>query len=147
MKWRVCLLLLLSAVVLGARAGEVADPGALAALDRFMTGFNSRDVSAWADSLVYPHVRIASGDVAVYPDRESFIAAMNLTVLVDREGWHHSAWEDLEVIQASPEKVHVAVVFVRFNADGEAYARYRSLYVLENVGGRWGVRARSSFAP
>jgi hypothetical protein len=43
--------------------------------------------------------------------------------------------------------VHIAVVFARFHENGERYATYPSLYVVERVGDRWGIRARSSFAP
>jgi hypothetical protein len=33
------------------------------------------------------------------------------------------------------------------NAAGDKISEYDSLYVVENVNGRWGIRARSSFAP
>ena len=37
--------------------------------------------------------------------------------------------------------------FSRFDAEDELIASYDSLYIIEPVDGRWGVRARSSFAP
>jgi hypothetical protein len=43
--------------------------------------------------------------------------------------------------------VHVATRFSRHRADGSVYESFQSLYVIEKVDGRWGVRARSSFAP
>lgn len=129
-----------------ARADEATD-AALAVMERFMTTFNARDIEGWADTLVYPHVRLASGDVAVYPDRAAFVAASPFAALTSGEGWHHSAWEEMRVVQSSADKVHVAVVFARFHENGERYATYPSLYVVERVDGKWGVRARSSFAP
>ncbi len=130
-----------------ATAAQTDDAAGLAVMDAFLAAFNARDVSAWADTLVYPHVRLASGTVAVYPDREAFIASMRLDALAANEGWSHSTWDSREVVQRGPDKLHIATVFSRYHANGERYATYRSLYVVERVDGRWGIRARSSFAP
>jgi len=128
------------------RADDAANAEALKVMDAFMTAFNARDAAAWADTLVYPHVRFASGKVAVYPDRDAFIAGNHLQTLVD-QGWDHSAWDSMQIVQSSPDKVHITVTFTRFRKDGTQLASFPSLYVVERVDGRWGVRARSSFAP
>ncbi len=44
-------------------------------------------------------------------------------------------------------KVHFEVVFSRYKADGTKYATYQSLWVSTRKDGRWGIQARSSFAP
>lgn len=124
-----------------------AERAALAVMEDFLAAFNGRDEAAWADTLHFPHVRIASQRVAVYPDREAFLADRDLDAFADATGWAHSTWEALRVIQASPEKVHIAVTFTRFDGAGAVLASYDSLYVVENLAGRWGIRARSSFAP
>ena len=124
-----------------------ASAQALQVMEDFLAAFNARDEAAWADTLHYPHVRLASQTVAVYPDRAAFIADHDLDAFARNTGWHRSTWDDLQVIQASPEKVHIAVVFTRYNAADEVLAAYRSIYVLEHIDGRWGIRARSSFAP
>ena len=113
----------------------------------FLAAFNARDESAWADTLHFPHVRVASGDVVVYPDKAGFVAAMDLDAFAESTGWDHSSWDEMTVIQASENKVHITVTFSRFNAAGDKISEYDSLYVVENVNGRWGIRARSSFAP
>jgi hypothetical protein len=92
-------------------------------------------------------VRIASGKVAVFPDRAAFIAAHDMNAFASSTGWARSTWDDLKVIQASPDKVHIAVKFTRYDAADKVISAYDSLYVVERVDGRWGVRARSSFAP
>ena len=51
------------------------------------------------------------------------------------------------VLQDSATKVHIQVRFSRFDADDALIATYDSLYVIVLIDGRWGVRARSSFAP
>jgi len=126
---------------------EAATRESLAVMHAFMAAFNARDVPAWADTLLYPHVRLASQTVAVYPDREAFIAAHDMTAFANTTGWSRSTSDDLQVIQASPDKVHIAVVFTRYDGADQVISAYKSLYVVERVDGRWGVRARSSFAP
>lgn len=124
-----------------------AEAGALAVMAEFLRAFNARDEAAWADTLHFPHVRIASGGVTVYADRAAFLAGADLAQFALDLGWDHSTWDDMQVIQASAQKVHIAVNFTRFDVQGNRLASYASLYVLEHLGDRWGVRARSSFAP
>ena len=124
-----------------------ARESALAVMDAFLAAFNARDESAWADTLLYPHVRIASGTVAVYPDKEAFLQNRDLNAFAEETGWDYSTWDDLTIVHASPEKVHIAVRFTRYDRQGAEIASYDSFYVVERIDGRWGVRARSSFAP
>ena len=126
---------------------DAARANALAVMDAFLAAFNARDEAAWADTLVYPHVRLASGAVVVYEDRATFLAAMDLDAFAQSTGWRRSTWDDMVIVQSSPAKVHVRVRFSRFDAEDELIASYDSLYIIEPVDGRWGVRARSSFAP
>ncbi len=129
-------------------AGDAAAPDAAeAVMEAFLEAFNARDEAAWADTLHFPHVRIAGGSVHVYAQRDDFIEAMDLERFAAETGWDHSTWDDMKVVQASPDKVHIAVTFTRYDAAGARMASYDSIYVVERVDGRWGVRARSSFAP
>ena len=129
------------------RADDAADASARKVMDAFMAAFNARDTAAWADTLLYPHVRFAGGTVTVFPDRAAFIAANHIDKLIAGEGWDHSKWDAMRIVQSGPNKVHFAVEFSRYHADGKKYAGYPSLYIVEQVDGKWGVRARSSFAP
>ena len=124
-----------------------AESRALAVMDAFLAAFNARDEAAWADTLTFPHVRMASGTVMVYPDREAFIAAMDLDAFAETTGWRRSTWDDMHIVQSSPDKVHIRVRFSRFDEKDALMASYDSLYIIEPANGRWGVRARSSFAP
>ena len=116
-------------------------------MEEFMTAFNARDVEAWSQTLLFPHVRVASGDVTVSADRDAFVAAMDFTMFAERFDWSHSSWDHIEVIQAGPEKVHFKVQFSRYNRAGERNATFDSLYVVQKVDNEWGIRLRSSFAP
>lgn len=120
---------------------------AMASLDEYMTAFNSRDSKAWAATLNYPHVRLASGEVRVWETAEEFAETMDFDAFAKRYGWDHSHWTRREVVGASEGKVHIMTTFQRFNADNEPIATYDSLYVVTRVDGHWGTQARSSTAP
>jgi len=132
-----------------ADADDAADAESAArdVMEAFLAAFNDRDEAAWADTLHFPHVRIASHDVAVYQDRAAFLDASDLNAFAEQTGWDYSTWDDMQIVQSSAEKVHIAVNFSRFDPQGARLATYASLYVVELLDGRWGVRARSSFAP
>jgi hypothetical protein len=116
------------------------------AMDAFMTAFNSRDARAWAATLNYPHVRLASGEVRVYKTADEFTTEMR-DYWKRLAPWHHSKWDSMNAIQSGPDKVHFAVTFVRYEAGGKEISRFPSLYVVTLQNGHWGVQARSSFAP
>jgi len=48
--------------------------------------------------------------------------------------------------QANPDKVHVLVIFSRYNARDERLTQFDSLYIVTRIDNRWGIRSRSSFA-
>lgn len=158
--WGRSLLIIVSSLVLLTHGGQAAadqsgtgtrtsaaEAAALAVMDAFLAAFNARDEEAWAETLVYPHVRLASGTVAVYPDRAAFLDGMDLDAFAASTGWRRSNWDDMVIVQSSPDKVHVRVRFSRYDENDALLSTYDSLYILEPVAGRWGVRARSSFAP
>lgn len=136
-------------IVQAQSAGESEDAVAAAriVMDEFITTFNARDEARWANTLLFPHVRVASGTVVVHPSKAEFVASTDLDEFARIYDWSHSAWDSIEVIQAGPDKVHFKVVFSRYNKAGERYVSFDSLYILQQVEGRWGIRARSSFAP
>ncbi len=149
------LALLAFAPLSAAHAGEPSAPAAeeapeqeaLRVLDAFMAAFNARDVEAWIATLNFPHVRIASGSVAVFPDAAAFRNNFEFARFAEQTGWSRSEWTERRVVQAGPDKVHYAVVFTRFREDGSVLARYESLYIVTKLAGHWGVQARSSYAP
>jgi hypothetical protein len=115
-------------------------------LDDFMAALNAYDAAGMDRCMHFPHPRIAADKVVVYDKPGS-----NPMDLFDRlkkeDGWSHSRWEKREVIQFNECKAHVALSYTRFRADGSVIGVYDSLYIMTNVGGRWGIQARSSFGP
>ena len=117
-------------------------------MHEYMAAFNSRDPAQWADTLLFPHVRISSGGVVVHPARDEFVAQMDFAAFAQRNSWQRSAWDYLELVQVGAGKVHIAVRFTRYDPQQQPTASFDSLYVLQpNDSGDWGIRARSSFAP
>ena len=112
--------------------------------DDFMSSFNTKDAETFGAVFHFPSVRIASGNVRIIngpADLESGFA--NLAA----QGWDHSAWAKRQVVQCGPNKAHMLTTFVRHRADGSVLSQFDSLYIVEFKNGRWGLTARSSFAP
>jgi len=138
-------LVILVALMLSA-ADPKAESQARKTMDEFMTAFNARDPAAWAATLNYPHVRFASNEVRVYNTAEDFTREMQ-DYPKRLAPWHHSRWESMSVVQSGPDKVHLAVTFVRYDEHNQEIGKFPSLYIVTLKDGHWGVQARSSFAP
>jgi hypothetical protein len=137
-------LVVMVSAIAGAQRSREAD--ARAPIEAFFKAFNGRDNDALKKTLHYPHVRInESGNVNVWRDASE--AGTNFEGLTRSEGWARSSLDSVTMRQNDPIKVHFEVVFSRYQADGSKYATYQSLWIVTNVGGEWGVQARSSFAP
>lgn len=119
---------------------------ARAAMDGFMAAFNARDAEAIRSRWFhFPHVRFHGGKVTVMQTPADY---QNL--VWDRRGqsagWERSAWDNVDVVDAGPEKVHFRVQFTRYRVDGSAIGSYRSLYIVTFTDGRWAIQGRSSWA-
>jgi len=119
---------------------------ALATLDRFMAAFNRQDLKSWSETLHYPHVRFASSQVNIYDTPTAFQNRSVFSAL-QATGWDHSLWTQRTITLSSDTKVHIDTEFERRNAEGQTIGRYRSLYIVTEQNGRWGIQARSSLAP
>lgn len=118
---------------------------ALDALDRFMAAFNAQSDDGVREAFNFPHIRFASGNVAIHQTPADFsLAGFRNRVAGDQ--WHHSAWDYRNVVQSGPNKVHFDVQFTRYREDGSVIGAYKSLWIVTCVEGHWGVQARSSYA-
>lgn len=115
---------------------------------RYMRSFNAQDPVRWADTMLFPHIRVSSGSVVVHASKQEFVQQMDFAAFSRRNNWRRSAWDSIDVVQVGANKVHMAVQFSRYDAQQQPIASFESLYVLQkDSAGRWGIRARSSFAP
>ena len=115
------------------------------AVETFFGGFNARDIDEIRAALHYPHIRFASGSIATAETPADYVIPFDR--LVEHESWHHSTLDSCDVVHAGADKVHFDVRFRRYHEDGSSYAEHRALWIVTRRDGRWGVQARSSFAP
>jgi hypothetical protein len=141
---RILLAVALTATFADAQRSREAD--ARAPIEAFFKAFNARDNEALKKTLHYPHVRInEAGGVNVWRDASE--AGTNFDGLARSEGWARSSLDSVTMRQHDDVKVHFEVVFSRYKADGTKYATYQSFWIVTLKDGKWGVQARSSFAP
>ena len=134
-------------VIHDARAGGIADKDAQLCqqvLAEWMDALNRHDADGMDRCLRFPHVRLAANTVSVYDAPGS--NPMDLFQrLIDEEGWNHSAWTDIRLLQSSPNKAHYAVQYTRYRKDDSIIGVIDSLYVFTCKGGDWRIQCRSSF--
>ena len=114
----------------------------LDALDRFLNTWNARDPGLWAASLNYPHVRPSPfGAIVVAKDAAEYAARVNFDRVIET-GWDHSEWDYRQVIHTSPEKIHVAGQWSRYNVEGKVIHTNPVVYIVTLVDGSWGIQSR-----
>ncbi len=123
---------------------EAKDAATLVAQE-YVDAFNERDMERSRAVLNYPSVRLASGQLRLWERPGDYSIPWDL--LVEREGWHHSTLDSVDVIQAGADKVHVAASFSRYDAFGAKYVTHEALWVITLIDGHWGIQCRSSYAP
>ena len=116
---------------------------AMAVLDRHLVALNAGDATGLADTLHFPHYRLAGTRMQVWQTPDTYLADFHARV---GEGWHHTKWDFRNVIAASPNKVHIDLQFTRYRADDSSLGSFRSIWVITLIGGRWAAQLRSSFA-
>lgn len=105
---------------------------------------NAGDEAALAATLHFPHYRLSEHRLKTWEGPETYLADFHGRA---GDGWHHSAWDSLEVIAAEPDKVHLDVRFTRYRQDNSVLGKFRSLWVLARIDDVWAAQLRSSFAP
>ena len=116
---------------------------AMAMLDRHLVALNAGDAAALADTLHFPHYRLAGTRMQVWQTPDTYLADFLARA---GDGWHHTQWDFRNVIAASPNKVHIDLQFTRYRADDSSLGSFRSIWVITLIGGRWAAQLRSSFA-
>jgi hypothetical protein len=116
------------------------------AVKAYMKAFNDRDEGAWADTLNYPHLRLAGDAVKTWPTRQAYVDEFDFDAFASRYGWSRSEWESVEAVQVAANAVNVALRATRRDAEGKPLSTFDTYYLVTRENGHWGVRARSSFA-
>lgn len=115
---------------------------ALAVMRLHLEGLNARDPETVARSLHFPHYRLSGGKMTTWESPDGYFDDFN-----ERAGqeWGHTEWGEINVLQASVDKVHLDVEVRRFRVDGSVLATFRSLWVIARLADRWAAQLRSSF--
>ena len=124
--------------------GQILDLNAtgLAAVDRFITTWNSRDPAAWAASLNYPHARPSPfGPINISPTAEAYAAGVDYNRVI-ATGWDHSEWDYRHVLHISPSRIHVVGQWSRYNADAEIIHTNPITYIVTHHDNNWGIQSR-----
>ena len=128
----------------------IANPGAeqdaLGPLLAYQSAWNLRDISGMNAAFHFPHVRIASGRIRVLEENTAFPDDF-FDHFIEATGWHYSLWDYRHAVQSTNDKVHFAVQFTRYRIDDTVIGHYPSFWIVSLIDGKWGVQARSSFAP
>ena len=73
---------------------------AMATARAFIDAFNAQDHERHADTLNYPHVRLAKGEFETIATREDCVARSRRgEAALAEEGWHHTVVAAMEVLR------------------------------------------------
>ncbi len=114
----------------------------LNAVDAFITTFNTRNASDWADTLQFPHVRPSPlGLIRAIPNKQAYVEGFDYNQIIE-SGWDHSEWDYKRFLHKSPRKLHVAGQWSRYDADGNKILSTPIVYVVTLLDGKWGIQSR-----
>ena len=116
---------------------------ALASLDFFIAAFNGRDLAGVRAACNYPHVLMSGDRIIISATGDDL--SLDFDDLERREGWHHSTFDDIEIMDAGPAIVDVRFNYTRYHADGTPYFTGRASYVFTKQDGHWGRQAQLLF--
>ncbi len=112
----------------------------------FIEAFNEQDHSKLAQTLNYPHIRLANGQFFEFSTRKDFISLSHRSQETLREeGWDHTIVESMETILEGEDKVHLPIRNHRINASGDIYNSFDTLWIVILDDGHWGIQFRSSY--
>jgi hypothetical protein len=107
----------------------------------FTECFNAHDPQGMDALLHFPHVILDGPRLFVWKQPNQ-LAPTYFQELV-AAGWARSVYHDVEVVLASPAKVHLLVDYSRDRADGSQISRHANLWIVTFQDGRWGIKLRS----
>ena len=108
----------------------------------FFRADRAKDAERWADVMSYPHVRVAAPTGSAYFETPEDYASNASWEAREATGWVLSRGAEPVRVHESPDKVHLAGGWTRYNIDEEPILSNRVTYVLTRIDGRWGIQAR-----
>jgi len=116
---------------------------AKAVLHAHIDALNARDEAQLAATLHFPHFRLSCAALKVWESSEQYFEDFRARA---GASWARSEFGDIQMLQASADKVHFDLRVDRFDRAGDLITSFRSLWVITREKGRWAAKFRSSFA-
>ena len=126
-----------------AMSHDASIQAALTVMQAHIDALNTFDETALAATLHFPHSRLSGAQLKTWESPDSYFADFRARAGAD---WFRSTFEDIRVVQASDDKVHLDAQINRYDGDAKIITTFRSLWIITLENGRWAAKFRSSFA-
>ena len=97
---------------------------ALEAVNAYFVAWNTHDPKALANTMHYPHVRLADSAVEVWNDADAFLLGPEPG---RQRTWPSTTAERAEVVQVNATAANVTLLYTRRGRDGQAMSSYQAL--------------------
>lgn len=126
---------------------EATASAAIAAVERYLAAFNSRDEEAMVAALHFPHVRVGVGRASVRESAAEYMEGFDFDAFAERLGWERSEADSMEAVQVGARGVNVAVRITRYGEGDARIHTFDTIYLVTEEDGKWAIRAGASIAP
>lgn len=117
---------------------------ARAVLDAHIVALNASDEDALAATLHFPNYMLTGDALTTWDTADDYFNDFRARAGGD---WHHSSFDEVAVIHASTDKVHLDVRVNRFRADNSLISQFKTIWVMAQINGVWAAQLRSVFPP
>ncbi|MCH2078109.1 MAG: hypothetical protein MK180_14730 [Rhodobacteraceae bacterium] len=122
---------------------EASIAAAHAVMADHISALNNRDEGLLAATLHFPHYRLSGSTLKCWETPDAYFEDFRCRAGGD---WSHSSADDIRMLAATGDKVHLDVEINRFNTKGDKISSFRALWVMTSLNGVWAAQFRSSFA-
>jgi len=117
---------------------------ARAVLDAHILALNASDEDALVATLHFPNYILTGGALKTWDTTDDYFNDFRARAGGD---WHLSSFDEVAVIHASIEKVHLDICVNRFRVDDSLISQFKTIWVMAFIDGRWAAQLRSVFSP
>ena len=106
---------------------------ALAVMERHLHALNGLRENDLADTLHFPHFRLAGTTLDCWPSAETYLSDFRARAGDD---WARTAWQAIDVQRESADKVHLAVRTNRFDINDQLIADFDTVWAITLKNGK-----------
>lgn len=116
----------------------------LAVLDAHIAALNVSNEDALAATLHFPNYMLTGGALTTWDMPDDYFKDFRARAGGD---WHHSSFDEVIVIHAGTDKVHLDVRVNRFRVDDSLISQFKTIWVMALIDSKWAAQLRSGFPP